>query len=84
MYDIYHIIKALIIKIINAPNSPEQETKSLFRNKSTLIEKWKKSTLPVAYVIFILCHVALHTTNVVLTRYATHFLKSSTHRLCLD
>ena len=34
MYDIYHIIKALIIKIINAPNSPEQETKSLFRNKS--------------------------------------------------
>ena len=26
MYDIYHILKALIIKIINAPNSPEQET----------------------------------------------------------
>ena len=42
MYDIYHILKALIIKIINAPNSPEQEAKSLFRNKSTLIEKMKK------------------------------------------
>ena len=51
MYDIYHIIKALIIKIINAPNSPEQETKSLFLNKSTLIEKMEK-----IYITCCICH----------------------------
>lgn len=53
MYDIYHIIKALIIKIINAPNSPEQETKSLFRNKSTLTEKIKNNLHYLLHMLFL-------------------------------
>lgn len=58
MYDIYHIIKALIIKIINAPNSPEQETKSLFRNKSTLIEKNLHYLLNMSFLFYALSHYA--------------------------
>lgn len=53
MYDIYHIIKALIIKIINAPNSPEQETKSLFRNKSTLTEKMENNLHYLLHMLFL-------------------------------